>query len=366
MAASIKQGMLFLSMLLLAAAARADSDTLDIGKFSDRYYAKVTVNGNLGNVFVPGVIRVYDRKNPKKPIITIESEQLAFFVDHGKISANVRELPYGEQSLLMYEDFNFDGKKDLALMDGQHSCYGGPSFLVYLANNKGGFTLNPDFTRLAQEYCGFFATNAKTKTIDVMTKSGCCWHLFETYKVSGNQPYRIYAREEALTASGNYLQEVITEGSGKSEKTILRHILPSEDYTGTPPPIVFQFRLKSAPHKEVALILNDSMTDYALLNRKNDALLEVEYSYELAATGIMPPSKNSLENNLTLDAENRSVCFGIGDTRYTVVDQPERLGVQVEQGPRVTFLAGNPDTRTGDLTKIHTASNVKPGACPIK
>jgi hypothetical protein len=31
------------------------------------------------------------------------------------------------KSLIMYEDFNFDGKKDLAICDGQNSSYHLPS-----------------------------------------------------------------------------------------------------------------------------------------------------------------------------------------------------------------------------------------------
>ncbi|MDR3159713.1 MAG: hypothetical protein LBU11_12090 [Zoogloeaceae bacterium] len=69
---------------------------------------------------------------------------------------------------------------------------------------------------------------------------------------------------------------------------------------------------------------------------------------------------------LTLDAENNRLCFGFGDTTYTVIDQPERLGVQVKQGQRITFLAGDPDTRIGDRMEIHTAENVKSGTCPLK
>ncbi|MFC6841120.1 hypothetical protein [Xanthomonas theicola] len=38
-----------------------------------------------------------------------------------RAKADVHALPYAEQSVLIYADFNFDGIKDLALMDGQNS-----------------------------------------------------------------------------------------------------------------------------------------------------------------------------------------------------------------------------------------------------
>ena len=76
-------------------------------------------------------------KKNKKQLIKINSDELTFTLHKGKVLANVKELPYGKQSSILYEDFNFDGIKDFAIMDGQNSCYHGPSFQIYLATNKG-------------------------------------------------------------------------------------------------------------------------------------------------------------------------------------------------------------------------------------
>jgi hypothetical protein len=345
----IKHGVLFLYMFLLAAAAQAETRTYDVVKFSDRYYAKATENDET----FTSTIRIYDRKHPKNLIITMESE-----ASFGEAEHNVHELPYGRHSGLIYEDFNFDGRKDLALMDGQFSCYNGPSYQVYLANEKSGFTHSAEFTRLAQDYCGFFSVDEKTKTISVMTKSGYAWHLYETYKVvRSNHLRRIYSLTEDGSFSQNFFGEIIIKGSGKNAKTTFRYTMKDDS---TDP--VFAFRLKSAPHKEIMLFLNYE-AEYALLNRKTNL---VEYSYELAAKGIMPASKKYRDRPIAFDTEKNSVCFGIGDTSYTVIDQPKRLGVLVKQGKRVTFLAGDPDTRFGDLTKIQTGHNVEDGSCTLE
>jgi hypothetical protein len=364
--ASIRRGMLLLPILLLATAVRADPVTLDVGKFSDRYYVKVVGGREDEERGVKlGVVQVYDRKRPGKPIITLESA--AFGVDDEEVvdevvDANMHEFPYGEHSSLIYEDFNFDGEKDLAIMDGSYSCYNGPSFQVYLADGKGGFAHNPEFTRLAQDYCGFFDIDTEAKTINVMTKSGYAWHRYERYKVNGKHLRLIHSLTDDGSMSRNFSGVTIIEVGAKGKKTTIRYTLNEKTN-----PIVLQFSLKSAPHKEIVLFLGYD-ADYALLNGKNEENVEVEYSYELAVKGVMPPGKyrDSSDSILTLDAENNSLCFGFGDTTYTVVDQPERLGVQVKQGQRITFLVGDPDTRMGDLMEIHTANNVKSGACPLK
>src|SRR5699024_3477109 len=114
---------------------------------------------------------------------------------------NVHERPYGKQNVLIYEDFNFDGQKDLAISDGNHSCYGGPSYQIYLAD-AGGFSFSKSFTKLAQDYCGLFAVNEEDHTLSTMTKSGCCWHQYSVFSIKDNAPYLIKRKE--IDARGNH------------------------------------------------------------------------------------------------------------------------------------------------------------------
>lgn len=106
------------------------------------------------------------------------------------LTVNEHEFPYGAHSLIMYEDFNFDGEKDFAILNGFHSCYGGPSYQVFLATEN-GFEWNEDFSELGQFYCGMFKVNQETQTLDTMAKSGCCWHEHSKFAVKNNQPYLI-------------------------------------------------------------------------------------------------------------------------------------------------------------------------------
>ncbi len=86
---------------------------------------------------------------------------------------------------IIYTDMNFDGQPDLALFDGHHSCYSGPAYQVYLAQ-AGGFTPAPEWTALAQAYCGFFDIDAERQQLHTMSKSGCCWHQYSSFAVVAN------------------------------------------------------------------------------------------------------------------------------------------------------------------------------------
>ena len=180
-----------ISLFLLISTFCVAQTTYKIEKFSKLIHATVTIpNESQNEVFKQGTIKVFDSKTKKK-IIEIESPELTFDLNkNNKIRTNVHELPYGEQSLLIYEDFNFDNNPDLAIMFGQESCYHGPSYSIYLYN-KGKFVYDDDFSALATENCGMFQVDAKLKQLHTMTKSGCCWHLFTTYKIVNNNPVEI-------------------------------------------------------------------------------------------------------------------------------------------------------------------------------
>ena len=174
----------------------------EIKGFSEKYIGVLTIEKGFENeVFKKGEISIVNTEN-NESVIKINSDELIFDLgNNGNIQTNILELPYGEQSIIIYEDFNFDGIKDLAVMDGQYSCYHGPSFQIYLANDN-DLKHSPEFTRLAQDYCGMFQINYKTETINTMTKSGCCSHQFSAFKVKENKPVVIKIVERRSSTNG--------------------------------------------------------------------------------------------------------------------------------------------------------------------
>jgi|JTFO01.1.fsa_nt_gb hypothetical protein len=194
----MKRIIIFILIFLLSKSAISQT-TFVIDNFSKDYFGKLFI-ADTTEVFSKGWIAIFDKKS-KKQLIKINSDELTFELHKGKVLANIKELPYGEQSQILYEDYNFDGKKDFAIMDGQNSCYHGPSFQIYLATDN-GFKQSPEFTKLSQYYCGMFDIDYKTKTIHTMTKSGCCWHQYSEFKVKDNKPYPIKIIEEGMSFSG--------------------------------------------------------------------------------------------------------------------------------------------------------------------
>jgi len=193
----MKNTIFILSVLVLAAtSSKLNAQTIFmVDNFSDKYFGKVYVS-DTAEVFSQGWAAIFDKKT-KQQLVKVGADELSVGLREGKMLANIKELPYGEQSVIMREDYNFDGKKDFALMDGHNSCYDGPSFQIYLATDN-GFKHSKEFTDLAQSYCGMFNVDYDKKQIHTMTKSGCCWHQYSTFVVENNRPAAIKIVEEGL------------------------------------------------------------------------------------------------------------------------------------------------------------------------
>lgn len=188
-----------LFLLLLMPFFATSQQSFDLMDFSDDFTGKIIVDDNQENFDLETncTLNIYQKKSGKlvfsKPAFYSEYD-----MEDSKVKSNIKEIPYGEQSILIYEDFNFDGKEDIALRTGNYSCYGGPSFEIYLAE-KNGFAYNESFTELGSNYCGMFTVDDEKKQLHTMTKSGCCWHQFSTYVVENNQVVPIEIIEESYS-----------------------------------------------------------------------------------------------------------------------------------------------------------------------
>lgn len=174
-------------------------------------------------LFEKGKDKVFQKFDMENTVIQLGDDQ--------KPLANITLL-YDEQSALTFDDFNFDGVKDLALNDGNNGGYGGPSYQVYLFSKTANkFVHSPAFTELAQGTgLGMFEVNAEKKMLYKFSKSGCCWHQTEGFSVVKNRPVKTF--EETEDAMGGEFVKITTKTlvKGKWKTAIKRKKLEdSED-----------------------------------------------------------------------------------------------------------------------------------------
>ncbi len=307
--------------------------TLTVNKFSNDYYAKIEISDTL-EVFSKGWIAIYDNKTNEQ-IIKVVSDELAVSLYDGEVFANIKSLPYGEQSVIMYDDFNFDGKKDFAIEDGQNSCYHGPSFVIYLATDK-GFTLSDAFTRLAQDYCGMFQVNYTEKKISTMTKSGCCWHEFTEYIIKNYAPKAIRIVTEEINGAFNYVTEQTWNGKEMVKKTTKTIDTEQEGFEN-----ILSFVVPENG-KKVILYNSNNTLNYALIRKDRS----VEFSYPIESIQEKP--------DFTFDSlsTNRCVTFTNKNATYTIYDLPSKLSVEILVDGKIYTLVGDKQSKEGGLDKL--------------
>jgi hypothetical protein len=141
-----------------------------------------------------GVARVsIYRKSAQSPFQVISLPNVEIYKDTIAYNPRLNPKPravYEEEYSFVFEDFNFDGREDLAICNGRNGGYGGPSYNVYLFNKQSNnLSENKRLSRLTEGgYLGLFLVDAKKRQLITLSKSGCCYHETEKYKVANNTP----------------------------------------------------------------------------------------------------------------------------------------------------------------------------------
>ncbi len=346
--------LLLLSLTILLSLQCIGQVTFMINDFSDEYYGKLYI-ADTSVVFSEGWVAVYNKKNNKE-LLKIESEELTFTIHDGKVQANIAEAPYGEQSVLIYDDFNFDGKEDFALMNGQNSCYHGPSFNIYLFDN-GKFTYSESFSELSNMYCGMFQSDPTEKRIYTMTKSGCCWHQYSEYIVENNEPKAVRIEEYNHYALHPYLL-VITEQKWDGTKMVTTVIGKEIDLSSVSESDLIPFSFQLENGKWVLFIDDISAEEDKVSTRY--AFVDAEGKVELEYPN--PDENRKFANFIyTEKGDNYTCSFSNGNAKYMVYDYstPQRkVGVKVVVNGKTYDLKGKPETVTRKLRVIAECDNV--------
>lgn len=327
----------FYFLILIVTGTVFGQKTFDVQDFSEDYYGKVHLE-QPAEVFSKGWVAIYQKKTNKQLIKVNADELTGEETEEGKIKANVKELPYGEQSAIIYDDFNFDGIKDFAIMDGQNSCYHGPSFQIYLAGKaKGVFVLSPSFTKLAQEYCGMFEFDKETKTLSTMTKDGCCWHQFSEYIVANNVPKAVKIVEDDAMKFPILTTTMQTWNGKRMVKTSERKV----DFEDEGIKRLFSF--KTADGREIVLFGYETMLYYAFINKSGN----VDLAYPTDSMQEEPKfTVDSKENPTAVSFTNKTAVYKIYEK------QGERVGVSISVNGKPSEIAGDVKSVNGSLRSI--------------
>ena len=337
---SPKSSTLLLKLLFLPfAICPAIAQTYQIQDFSDDYKAfiKPVSDESSGATVIIDIINTKTKKILISQPSDIDMEyELDNSQEHqlgGKLSANIVSLPYGESSILIYDDFNFDGQKDVAVKDGRNGCYGGPSYQVYLKRGN-TFVHSEGFTELAQGNCGFFDINEDTRTLHTMTKSGAAWHQYSDYKVINNKPVAVRIIEEEYNPKGfiSILEKIRVNGKMVEKK--YDQLVMNEEGDGSSR-YFYGFDLENG--KKLVLDSYDEDNLYYVFADK-DGRIELFY-----------------EGPFVYDTSKKTLSFINKPVRYQI----NQKGITVKQSNKTTLLKSQPRSQHGSLDNLAQFKNVR-------
>ena len=335
-----KQAVSFLGLFVLPFLAYpALAQTYQIQDFSDDYYA-IIKSTNDADSETNSIVEIRDAKTKKILISQPADIDIDYELDNSeahqlgnKISANIVSLPYGESSVLIYDDFNFDNKFDLAIKDGRNGCYGGPSYQVYLKQGK-TFVHSEGFTELAQGNCGFFDIDEEKQTLHTMTKSGAAWHQYSDYKVINNKPVAVRIVEEEYNYKGLLSILEKTRVNGKMVENQYQKLAMYEEGDDSSR-YIYGFDLDNGKK----MILDSYEEDhlyYAFADK--DGKIELYY-----------------DGQFIYDAKQNTLSF----TNKPVVYQINNKGITVKNSNKSVLLKAKVDSVGGNLDNLARFKNVK-------
>ena len=115
---------------------------------------------------------------------TFERENWSFYVRN--LTAEQDTLPHNDSPIEL-ADFNFDGTIDSAILIGHFGPYGSATYDIYVQTPSGKFIRSAELSDLTENFMGLPQIDSKHKTLTTWGKSGCCYHVTNTWRVIPNK-----------------------------------------------------------------------------------------------------------------------------------------------------------------------------------
>jgi hypothetical protein len=198
---------------------------------SKQYSAKIHINQCDGKACAGAASVDLLNIQTNKIVQQFKTDELNIMIAGLKNSQSNSNHLDKDQSIVIVDDFNFDGREDVAIQNGNDGSYGSPSYDVYVYNQtKKMFVPSAELSALASDTVGLFSVDHKRKRIITFEKDGCCWHLTSEYAVIPKKGLqKVNTKEEAIESDGNNVKVIINNWQKNSwHKTT--HVYKTDEY----------------------------------------------------------------------------------------------------------------------------------------
>lgn len=300
-----------------------------VSGLSDRFDFEIEVSNTSDKYFTAEKVRVF-LKQRHQLLLEIPIESIAF--ETGEYLQSHDVIARLEQDLILLRDFNFDGKKDLAILQFYSSK--GPSYTVYLYNGT-DFVRSEPFSEIIQKSQGKFDLLPDYKEINIIGTGGCCYHVYSTYKVIDGYPFE----DHTIISEQDTPFDIETERKWTTNGYV-ETIRKTADFEQEGIYPMLRFKLDNKDKTVVIYNINDRMLYYVLIKGKN----EVEFSYPIEAV--------YKQKDFTMSHDFQSLSFVNASANYKIYEYDDKVGVIVKVDGKSYDLKGEIGSKEGSLTKI--------------
>ena len=302
----------------------------------------VVISSSLFGSFYSDNVNAY--VTIKKGSIFVYSKRSKKIIKSAKLLERGSEIDAKPKTKAFYLDFNFDGRKDLAIVDSQS---GGFTSYVGLIKFKNSFVFNEDLSSAMSEIDSF-KLEPKKRVLVTYHNMGHSVNYESYYKVKNGKFVRIKDVEEAYSGYDPYIITTTTSyKKGKSSTKVTRELQLGGNFE------LASFRLKKSG--KVVYIFNccDKL-NYAITKPSKDKdYAKVEFNYPTGYPSekeqksiAVKRSKNSIELSFSNKGAHYIVYQNSKDNKV------ESIGVKVEIGGKKYDLQGDVKSLHGNLQKV--------------
>lgn len=258
---------------------------------------------------------------------------------------NVKNIPYNKQHLVLFDDFNFDGIKDIALFCPKEEFTNEPAYTVFLISKNGEMDGGHNSFSGTIKKGMTYKLNRQEKKLEVFNKKGYDNATVEEYLVKSFD-YAPHTKTCIYNSSTNNIYTVMekfwtVEGNLLKTKTEKKFILNKGSR------IILTFKIAQKDKRVIVYATTDGSLHYAFTNKEN--VVELAYPEANATT---------TDTTATTDFEykNGQLSFHHVNADYIIFDGDGMLEVKGTLNGQDYLFTGDPKSKKGalnDIEKFH-------------
>lgn len=158
--------------------------------------------------------------------LTTDKHKQTFYSEDFYVYRPNPNTPFDFDAMLNPADYNFDGKTDIAISQGNYGLYGSTIYNIYVQTNSGKFILSDELSDLTLDYMGLPEVDNQNQLLIVFSKVGYIYRDETHFRVRQKQKpalQKVYFQSTEYTPDDKIIETTEVLENGKLRKSVKTH-----------------------------------------------------------------------------------------------------------------------------------------------